>query len=138
MEYKFNFENKEQVLNEEGFLEIINDEENPIEDLSIELIFDLLNNANKELVFERAYYEDCCSECNYKKGEEKVYPFLECQFYLNTKDNKFVTSNISEENQGLTFGKMKRLGKVDSSYIAFIDICENCKKYFVAVEKVEE
>lgn len=137
MEYNFKFEEKEYKLNKENLIEIINDEENPIEEINIETILELLQNSNN-INFEKAYYAEPCDSCSFLEGEEKVFPFLEYQFYINTKDSSFVTSNISKDSEEISFNKLKRLGKVDTSYIVFLEVCENCGEYFVVIEKVEE
>lgn len=138
MDYKFVFEGKEFILNKERFLDLINDEEYPVENIDLDKILTLLNESKENIKFEKSYYDEPCESCNFGNENDKFFPFLEYQFYINTKGNKYVTSNISKENENLSFNKMKKAGKVDSSYIVFIEICGNCGEFFVVIEKVEE
>lgn len=139
MDYNFVFEGKEFTLNEEKFLEFINDEEQPVEGINLEKILTLLNENKNNIEFEKSYYDEPCDKCNFGSKDDKFFPFLEYQFYINTKKNKYVTSNISKENdENISFNKMKKAGKVDSSYIVFLEVCENCGEFFIVIEKVEE
>lgn len=137
MNYRFKFDEKEFCLDEKKFAELVNDEECPVEGINLNIILELLNNS-KNIKFQKSYYGDPCDNCESANQKAKFYPFLEYQFYINTKENKFITSSISKENEDLSFNKLTRVGRVDSSYIVFIEVCENCGEFFITIEKVEE
>lgn len=137
MNYRFKFDEKEFCLDEEKFAELINDEEYPVEGINLNTILELLNNS-REIKFQKSYYEDPCDNCESGNQKAKFYPFLEYQFYINTKGSRFITSSISKDSEGLSFNKLTRAGRVDSSYIVFIEVCENCGEFFITIEKVEE
>ena len=60
MDYNFVFEGKEFTLNEEKFLEFINDEEQPVEGINLEKILTLLNENKNNIEFEKSYYDEPC------------------------------------------------------------------------------
>ncbi|MGL4773573.1 MAG: DUF3785 family protein [Clostridium sp.] len=136
MEYKFKFNNKEYILNEENFDGFFNDEENPIEGLDWEGVIELLNNS-EEISFRREYFGSCCPECKFEKGEKKVFKFLEYFFYAYSKNNKFVISSISKDYENTSYNKLNLMGEVDNSYLVRIFICENCGIYTIEVEEFE-
>ncbi|MGL5415514.1 MAG: DUF3785 family protein [Clostridium sp.] len=135
MEYKFKFDEKEYTLNEENFLELINDEENEVEGFSLEEAIRLLNEGNLE--FDKAYYSSPCEACESNFKEKKsVSEYIEGFFYIYTKNNKYVISNIDKNYEGKTFNKLEILGEVDNSYIVSIIICKECSEFTIQIEEL--
>ena len=110
--YKFIYDDKEYLLKEENCSALINDEENPVQGVSISKIIDILNEA-EEVDFDVEYYQEACPLC---------------------LDGEYVISNISVDYKGLSFNKLSRANKVDNSYIVSVIICENCQDYIVQIE----
>ncbi|MGL4912639.1 MAG: DUF3785 family protein [Romboutsia sp.] len=132
--FKFNYEEDECVLEDKNCSGFINDEEKSVEGLSLDVILDLLNSA-ENVDFDVEYYQEACPMClKGVKEKEKFFPFLEYHFYIYTKDNKFVISDISKDYEGLSFNKLSRKNKVDDSYIVSIIVCKNCLDYIVQIE----
>lgn len=137
MEYKFKFDEKEYILNEENLYCFFNDEENPINDVDEEKIIKILNNSEK-VDFSKAYFNLACENC--KTGVEekkKFFDFLGYNFYIFTKNGEFVISNIDSDYEGLTFDKLYNLGKVDNSYLVTINVCRHCGEYSIEIEEFE-
>ena len=137
MEYKFKFDEKEYILNEENLYCFFNDEENPINDVDEEKIIKILNNSEK-VDFSKAYFNLACENC--KTGVEekkKFFDFLGYNFYIFTKNGEFVISNIDSDYEGLTFDKLYNLGKVDNSYLVIINVCRHCGEYSIEIEEFE-
>ena len=137
MEYKFKFDEKEYLLNEEKLYCFFNDEENPINDDDEEKIIKILNNSEK-VDFSKAYFNLACENC--KSGVEekkKFFFFLGYNFYILTKNGEFVISNIDSDYEGLTFDKLYNLGKVDNSYLVTINVCRHCGEYSIEIEEFE-
>lgn len=132
--FKFNYEEDECVLENKNCSGFINDEEKPVEGLTLDIILELLNNA-QEVDFDVEYYQEACPACLKGVAEkEKFFPFLEYHFYVYTKDKKFVISDINKEYEGLSFNKLSRKNKVDDSYIVSVIVCKNCLDYIVQIE----
>ena len=72
-----------------------------------------------------------------KRKDKDYYEYLEFNFYMFTKDSKYIISNISKEYEGVTFNKLLREGIVDDSYIVTIIVCKNCGVYSVVIEEFE-
>jgi uncharacterized protein (UPF0212 family) len=133
MEFKFNYEDSKYILDSNKCDCLVNDDEKPITGLSIEKIFELLNDS--EVDFDVEYYQEACPKClKGVKEKEKFFEFLEFHFYVFSKDSKFVISDISKEYQGLSFNKLLKDKKVDDSYIVSIIICKNCLDYIIQIE----
>lgn len=132
--YKFNYEDEEYVLSEQNCSDLVNDEEKPVEGISISQIIDILNKG-EGVDFDIEYYQEACPECLAGvKEKQKFFGFLEYHFYIFTKKGKYIISDISQDYQGLSFNKLSRAGKVDDSYIVSIIICEKCKDYIIQIE----
>lgn len=132
--YKFIYDDKEYLLKEENCSALINDEENPIQGITISKIIDILNET-EEVDFDIEYYQEACPLClEGVKEKKKFFPFLEYHFYIFSKGGKYVISNISSDYKGLSFNKLSRANKVDNSYIVSVIICENCQDYIVQIE----
>nr|UWI48984.1 DUF3785 domain-containing protein [Clostridioides difficile] len=132
--YKFIYEDKEYLLKEDNCSALINDEESPIQGISISKIIDILNES-EEVDFDIEYYQEACPLClEGVKEKKKFFPFLEYHFYIFSKDGKYVISNISSDYKGMSFNKLSRANKVDNSYIVSVIICENCQDYIIQIE----
>lgn len=136
-DYKFNFGCKEYLLSEENLDYFFNDEEKPIEDFDYDKVISILNESDK-VDFDIAYYSKPCDNCLEENAEKKkAYEFLEFHFYVFTKENKYIISSISKEYEENSFSRLKRLGKVDDSYIVSIILCKECGMYTIEVEELE-
>ena len=137
MEYKFKFDEKEYILNDENLYCFFNDEENPINDVDDKKIIEILNKSEK-VDFSKTYFNLACENCNTGVEEKKkFFDFLGYSFYIYTKDNNYVISNIEPEYEGLTFDRLYRLGKVDNSYLVTINVCKYCGEYSIEIEEFE-
>lgn len=129
-------DNKEYLLDKEHFGGILNDEENPINNIDEEFILNILEKRN--LDFEKAYYSAPCTKCESGgKNKLRAYPFYEYHFYLYTKDRNVVWNSFKVEEEGYSFTRMEREGKADDSYIVSVIICAECGDYEIEVEQFE-
>lgn len=132
-EYKFTYDEKEYILNEDNCSGLLNDEEKPVKNINLSNIIELLKENDND--FDVEYYQEACPECLAGvKEKEKFFPFLEYHFYIYTKNQEYVISDISKDYEGLSFNKLSRSNKVDDSYIVSIIICKNCGDYIVQIE----
>ena len=132
--YKFNYEDKEYILGDKNCSDLINDDEKPVDGVSISQILGILNKA-EDVDFDIEYYQEACPECLAGvKEKQKFFGFLEYHFYIFTKNGKYIISDIEKEYAGLSFNKLSRAGKVDNSYIVSIIICEKCQDYIIQIE----
>jgi len=132
-EYKFTYDEKEYILNKDNCSGLINDEEKPVKNIKLTSIIELLRENDNN--FDVEYYQEACPECLAGvKDKEKFFPFLEYHFYVYTKNQEYVISDISKDYEGLSFNKLSRANKVDDSYIVSIIICKNCGDYIVQIE----
>ena len=132
-EYKFNYDEKQYILNEDNCSGLLNDEEKPVKNINLSYIIELLKQNDND--FDVEYYQEACPECLAGvKEKEKFFPFLEYHFYIYTKNQEYVISDISKDYEGLSFNKLSRSNKVDDSYIVSIIICKNCGDYIVQIE----
>jgi len=137
MKYTFNYEGKEYTLEDENLEYFENDEVEELEGIDHRKILELLSN-NKEIEFQNAYYEECCSECKEGKAEKKkFFDFLEYYFYVYGKKNKYITSSIDNDYEGKSFTKLKREKIVDKSYIVTVMVCKHCGTYSIEIEEIE-
>lgn len=130
----FKFDDREYMLNEENLDAFFNDEESPINNIDEEFILNLLK--DRTLDFEKAYYNFPCEYCR-DKEKKKPFPFLEYHFYIYTKDGNYVTDSLKTEEEGTSFVRLEREGKVDNSYIVSIIVCRECGKYTIEIEEFE-
>lgn len=136
--FKFTFDEKEYILNDNNFDVLINDEEKPVSNINKDIILELLNNYSQEITFDEEYYMDACPKCLAGvKEKEKFFPFLEYHFYIYTKDGKYVISTIDKDYKGKSFNKLSRANLVDDSYIVSIIMCKHCKDYIIQIENCE-
>ncbi|MEW9080034.1 DUF3785 family protein [Terrisporobacter glycolicus] len=136
--FKFNYDEKEYILNDENFDELINDDDKPVKDIDKDMIIELINNSPEEIIFDEEFYIEACPKClKGIKEKEKFFPFLEYHFYIYTKEGKYVISTIDKDYKGKSFNKLSRLNLVDDSYIVSIIICKHCNDYIIQMENCE-
>lgn len=136
--FKFNYDEKEYILNDENFDELINDDDKPVKDIDKDMIIELLKNSPEEIIFGEEFYIEACPKClKGIKEKEKFFPFLEYHFYIYAKEEKYVISTIDKDYQGKSFNKLSRSNLVDDSYIVSIIICKHCNDYIIQVENCE-
>lgn len=137
MQFKFKYNEKEYILNEQNLEYFVNDEVNPIMDVNEEKIIEILNNSDK-VDFSKAYFDLPCENCKTGLEEKKkFFDFLELNFYIYAKDRKFVISTLDKKYEGLSYNKLQKSGKVNQSYIVIIDVCKNCGNYSIEIEEFE-
>ena len=137
MKYTFNHEGKEYTLEDENLEYFENDEIEELQGIDPSKILELLS-KNKEIEFENAYYQECCSTCNNGKAEKKkVFDFLEFYFYVYGKKKNYITSSIDDDYEGKSFTKLKREKIVDKSYLVTVMVCKNCSTYAIEIEEIE-
>ena len=125
------FENELIELKIENFDYIVNDCE--VLNIDENKILSLLSDY-KEITFEKAYYDEPCENCVTEKSKEKFFKFLETNFFIFTKDNNFIISDISKEYEETSFRKLSKDGLVDDSYIITLVLCDICKKFYISIE----
>lgn len=136
--FKFTFDEKEYILNDENFDLLINDEEKPVEDINKDMIIKLLNDSPEEIILDEEFYMEACPKCLAGvKEKEKFFPFLEYHFYLYTKNGKYVISTIDKDYKGKSYNKLSRVNLVDDSYIVSIIMCKHCNDYIIQIENCE-
>lgn len=136
--FKFKYDEKEYILNDENFDELINDDDKPVKDIDKDMIIELLNNSPEEIIFDEEFYIEACPKClKGIKEKEKFFQFLESHFYIHTKEGKYVISTIDKDYQGKSFNKLSRANLVDDSYIVSIIICKHCNDYIIQMENCE-
>ncbi|MPQ45368.1 DUF3785 family protein, partial [Clostridium tarantellae] len=117
MNYKVNFQGKKYELNKDNLQDFFNDEIKPIKNFSIEKLIEIFNDSDK-INFEQSYYKEACYNCNCEYNKDKNYfKFIEYNFYLYTKNENYIISNIEKNYEGLSFNKLFKIGKIDDSYI---------------------
>ena len=126
MEYKFNCDGREYVLDSDKCSEFFNDEEKEVTGFSVDEAFRLVSEA-ENVEFAKEYYQEACPDCMAGvKEKQKFFAFYEYHFYIFTKDGKYIISDIDKEYKGNSFNKLSRAGKVDDSYIVSIIVCAEC------------
>ena len=133
---KFVYDEKEYVLEKDKNVCFLNDEEKPVEGISLDDILNMIDNL-EEIDFDTQYYKEACVEClDGVKEKQKFFAFLEYHFYIYTKDQKFIISDIQKEYEGQSFNKLLRANKVDDSYIVSLIICKNCGDTLIQIENL--
>ena len=136
--FKFTFNQREYILNDENFDGLINDDEKPVENIDKDMIISLLNNSQEDIIFDEEFYVEACPKClEGVKEKEKFFSFIEYHFYIYTKDGKYVISTIDKDYKGKSFNKLYRANIVDDSYIVSIIICKQCNDYIIQIENCE-
>lgn len=134
MEYRFNYEGKEYILNETNCEGIFFNEEK-IEGFDLNAALKALNEG-EEVNFSKEYYSGKCS-CDAQEPSGKYYRYIEYHFYILTKDNRYIISTISEDYKDKSFNKLFSIGKVDNSYIVNVTVCPECSAYSIEVEQCD-
>ena len=94
---KFVYDEKEYVLEENKNVCLLNDEEKPVTGISLDDILNMIGDLD-EIDFDTQYYKEACVEClDGVKEKQKFFAFLEYHFYIYTKDQKFIISDIQKE-----------------------------------------
>ena len=137
MQFKFKYNEKEYILNEQNLEYFVNDEVNPIMDVNEEKIIEILNNSDK-VDFSKAYFDLPCENCKTGLEEKKkFFDFLWFNFYIYAKDRKYVVSTLDREYEGMSFNRLQKSGKVNESYIVIINVCKHCGSYSIEIEEFE-
>ena len=137
MQFKFKYNEKEYILNEQNLEYFVNDEVNPIMDVNEEKIIEILNNSDK-VDFSKAYFDLPCENCKTGLEEKKkFFDFLGFNFYIYAKDRKYVVSTLDREYEGRSFNRLQKSGKVNESYIVIINVCKHCGSYSIEIEEFE-
>lgn len=137
MEFKFKYNEKEYILNEQNLEYFVNDEVNPIMDVNEEKIIEILNNSDK-VDFSKAYFDLPCENCKTGLEEKKkFFDFLGFNFYIYARDRKYVVSTLDREYEGMSFNRLQKSGKVNESYIVIINVCKHCGSYSIEIEEFE-
>ena len=137
MQFKFKYNEKEYILNEQNLEYFVNDEVNPIMDVNEEKIIEILNNSDK-VDFSKAYFDLPCENCKTGLEEKKkFFDFLGFNFYIYAKDRKYVVSTLDREYEGTSFNRLQKSGKVNESYIVIINVCKHCGSYSIEIEEFE-
>ncbi len=135
--YTFDYEDKSYELREDNLTAFVNDQEQEVQGIYESLVLELLENYN-EVDFKAEYYEEPCEECKAGiKEKAKHFDFLEFHFYIFTKDNKYIISNISKEYENTSYNRLIRGGQVDNSYIVSVIVCKSCGSYSIELEQCE-
>jgi hypothetical protein len=135
--YRFVYNDKEYELGESNCSYVINDEEHPVEGIEKENIIELLNQYNA-VDFALEHYDHPCQICLAgKKEKDKYFKFLEYHFFIFTKKNTYVISNISKEYENKSFSKLSKEGIVDNSYVVSVAVCVECGDYSIEIEQCD-
>ena len=134
MEYKFDYEGKEYILNESNCEGIFFNEEE-IEGFDLITALKALSEG-EEVNFSKEYYSGKCS-CDAQEPLGKYYSYLEYHFYIFTKDSRYIISTISEDYKDKSFNKLFSIGKIDKSYILNVTVCPECGNYSIEVEECD-
>lgn len=114
-----------------------NDEEAPIHELDAALALKWIGQMPQES-FALEYYEDDCESCPpAPRSKKRLVPFIEGHFYLFTKAQTVVMTNIDADYQQGAFDGLLADSKADDSYILSLVLCPKCHKFQIEVERCE-
>lgn len=130
--YNLSLENHSLELSGENCDYFLNDDVNEID---LDTILTLLQNSTESLQFEKEYYSEYCDNCQKGKGEKKVFDFIEGHFFIFTKNNNFIISDLSEKYKSTSFKRLLKSGEIDDSYIVKIIVCPYCDNYSIEIEQ---
>lgn len=134
---KFKFYDKEYFLEEKNCIDFYNDEEKEVFDFDLKKVLEILKNK-EDIDFDEQFYQEACPSClNGVREKQKFFEFLEYHFYIFTKNQKFVISDIQKEYSDLSFNKLLKKNQVDDSYLVSVIVCKNCGDYIVQIENCE-
>jgi len=135
--YSFMYHDREYLLGEDNFSYMINDEEDPVTGIQRSDILELLSRKGT-VDFEAEYYDEPCQNCLAgKKEKSRYFKFFEYHFFIYTKKGEYVISNISEEYENGSFGRLLKKGAVDNSYIVSIAVCAECGDYSIEITQCD-
>lgn len=134
MEFKFNYDNKDYILNEENCEGVFFDD-SEVNNFDLSKVLSVLNEG-EEVNFSKEYYVGKCS-CDKQEALNKYYLYLEYHFYIYTKNNEYVISTICKEYENTSYNRLFSTGKIDNSYIVNVTVCPECGTYSVEVEECE-
>ncbi|MFR1707674.1 MAG: DUF3785 family protein [Clostridium sp.] len=133
--FKFKHNGEEFILSEDNLSYMEGDE---IKDFDIEKVLEILEEGKEKIEFDYEYYADNCDECgNSESIDKKCYRFLEYHFYIFTKEEKYIMSNISNDFESTTYSQLERDERIDESYIVSVIVCESCKRFTVEIEQCD-
>ena len=85
--YEVVIDEKNYILGEDNCDYFENDIDEPVIGIDVSHILNLLREG-KEVSFDLEYYDEACENCKAGiKEKAKYFEFLECHFYLFTKEN---------------------------------------------------
>lgn len=135
--FRFIYQGKEYDLTEENCQYLLNDEEKPVKGFAIRDTLQLLK-EHEDVAFSLEYYDEPCEKCSMGKKEKAGYfSFLEYHFFIFTKKEQYIISDISREYENLSYNKLLGSGKADDSYIVSIRVCVACGAYDVEISQCE-
>lgn len=135
--YEFIYDSKSYVLEAEMCNYFSISEEAPVDGVDVSDVLKLLKES-EEVDFAVEYYDQPCGICKEGiKEKAKYFKFLEYHFYIFSKNNKYVISNISKEYENQTYNKMLKKGLVDNSYLVSVMVCLHCGDYSIEIEQCE-
>lgn len=135
--YKFVYNDKEYVLDENNFGYMLNDEEKPVAGIERDDVLRLLA-GSESVAFDVDYYDQPCQSCLAgKKEKEKAFRFLEYHFFVFTKNGRYVISNISGEYKDTSYNRLLKEKAVDNSYVVSIAVCIECGDYSIEIEQCD-
>lgn len=132
MDYaSFVYNAKTYILDEDHFLDMLEDEEKKVSGIDVQEILKLLM-GHEDVDFHIEYFTSCCDSCHAGKAEkEKRFKFLEYHFYLFTKEGSYVMSSLSKEYEGKRLSSLIAAGVVDDSCLVSVQVCENCGDFAI-------
>ena len=135
--YEIVINEKNYVLGEDNCDYFENDMDQPVIRIDSSNILSWLGEG-KEVNFNLEYYDEPCENCLAGTKEKlKHFEFFEYHFYIFTKNNEYVISNISKEYGNPSITMLFKKGKIDNSYIASVMICKSCGDYSIEIEQCE-
>jgi hypothetical protein len=128
---------KNYALGEDNCDYLENDIDEPVIGIDSSNILNWLKEG-KEVNFNLEYYDEPCENCLAGTAEKlKYFEFFEYHFYIFTKKNEYVISNISKDYGNPSITKMFKMDKIDNSYIVSVMICKSCGDYSIEIEQCE-
>lgn len=130
-------EEKTHVLEPSACHGFYNDEIKAVEEITVESILEMAKYLPME-AFEREYYKDDCGGCEpIERGRKQLLPYWEGHFFLFTKEQKPVMSNICPEYKETSFNQLIKKGLVDDSYVVSLIVCPACSVYQIQIDQVD-
>ncbi|MCR6545191.1 DUF3785 family protein [Dehalobacterium formicoaceticum] len=135
--YQFDFQGKNYQLTEGLCTSLLNNEEKPVQGISVRELLQLLQD-HQGVQFDMEYYDQPCVHCGTgKKEKTTAFPFLEYHFFLYTKNDQYVISSLSKEYENSSLNQLLNTGIVDNSFIVMITVCPHCSAYDIEISQCE-